>query len=112
MTKIGIDIRTFEVIDRGQERSKIKEKLCFEQFYDHKAAKKLRNMELEKKKGESKGNVRVFGYKHPKVMKLFAKLFLCLKDCMDQKPDDGGQSASNLAVNMNGFMLIKNELSL
>lgn len=38
-------------------------------------------------------------------MKMFSKLFLCLKDCIDNKPEQ-------LAQNMNGFLLFKNEISL
>lgn len=52
-----------------------------------------------------KKNVRVFGYKHPKVMKFMAYILKCLKDCSDQK-------AEQLNLDMNNFLLLKNELSL
>ena len=45
--------------------------------------KKERDIELEKK--NPKGNIRVFGYKHPKIMKFLSFLFRCLKNCVDGK---------------------------
>jgi len=49
--------------------------------------------------------VRVFGYKHPKVIKFMSLLIKCLKDCIEQKPEQ-------LNLDMNNFLLLKNELSL
>lgn len=47
----------------------------------------------------------MFGYKHPKVMRFMALLMRCLKDCMEYKHDQ-------LNMDMNSFLLLKNELSL
>ena len=47
----------------------------------------------------------MFGYKHPKVMKFLALLFRCLKNCIEGKHDQ-------LNLDMNAFLLLKNELSL
>lgn len=52
-----------------------------------------------------KGNVRVFGYKHPKSMKFMALLMRCLKSCIESKHEQ-------LNLDMNSFLLLKNELSL
>lgn len=49
--------------------------------------------------------MRVFGYKHPKVMKFMSLLMRCLKDCMEHKHEQ-------LNLDMNSFLLLKNELSL
>lgn len=47
----------------------------------------------------------MFGYKHPKVMRFMALLIRCLKDCLELKHDQ-------LNLDMNNFLLLKNELSL
>jgi len=47
----------------------------------------------------------VFGYKHHKVLKFYGQLIRCLKDCYDQKFEQ-------LNIDMNFFLLLKNELSL
>lgn len=105
MTSVNIDVRSFEVIEKGMSRSSIKDIMSFEQFYDHKAEKKMRQNLIEQRKKMTKGNVRVFGYKHPKSMCLLTRMFLCLKDCIDNKPEQ-------LAHSMNRFLLIKSEISL
>ena len=47
----------------------------------------------------------MFGYKHFKSMKFYGQFIRCLRDSYEQRLDD-------LKVNMNQFMLLKNELSL
>jgi hypothetical protein len=59
--------------------------------------------EVEKK--SFNGNIRVFGYKHPKSMKFMALLMRCLKSCIESKHEQ-------LNLDMNSFLLLKNELSL
>ena len=76
-----------------------------EASYDHKVKMK-RDRELREAELKShKQNLRVFGYKHPKVMKFMATLLSCLKDCCDHRPEQ-------LNLDMNNFLLLKNELSL
>lgn len=49
--------------------------------------------------------MRVFGYKYPKALKFICYVLRCLKDCYEQKFEQ-------LNVDMNYFLLLKNELSL
>lgn len=105
ISKITVDIREFGVIRLGQPRDRVKDEACVEASYDQKAAKRKRERDAEAEKRSHKGNVRVFGYKHPKVMKFMALLMRCLKDCLEQKHEQ-------LNLDMNNFLLLKNELSL
>jgi hypothetical protein len=61
--------------------------------------------EIETEHKSTKGNMRVYGYKHPKVIKFLALICKCLKNCAEQKPE-------MLNLDMNNFLLLKNELSL
>jgi hypothetical protein len=47
----------------------------------------------------------VYGYKHSKSLKFYAQLLRCLKDCYEMKFEQ-------LNIDMNFFLLLKNELSL
>jgi hypothetical protein len=105
MSKINVDIRKFDMIKLGQSREKLKDDESVESLYDQKAAKKKKERDAERDKNLFNGNVRVFGYKHPKSMKFMALLFRCLKNCIEGKHEQ-------LNLDMNQFLLLKNELSL
>ena len=105
MSKINVEIRKFDVIKLGQSRETLKDNAAVESIYDQKAAKKKKERDTQKEKTVFTGNVRVFGYKHPKSMKFMALLFRCLKSCIEGKHDQ-------LNLDMNSFLLLKNELSL
>lgn len=105
MSKINVEIRRFGIVPLGQPRERLKEEACVEACYDQKAAKKKKEKEQEAERRSHRGNVRVFGYKHPKVMKFMALLIRCLKNCFEQKHEQ-------LNLDMNSFLLLKNELSL
>ena len=47
----------------------------------------------------------MYGYKHSKSLKFYAQLLRCLKDCHEMKFEQ-------LNIDMNFFLLLKNELSL
>ncbi len=49
--------------------------------------------------------MRVYGYKYPKALKFLATAYKCLKDCYDKRYE-------TLNIDMNYFLLLKNELSL
>jgi predicted metal-binding transcription factor (methanogenesis marker protein 9) len=49
--------------------------------------------------------MRVYGYKYPKSLKFMATVYKCLKDCYDKRYE-------TLNIDMNYFLLLKNELSL
>ena len=105
MAKINVQMNRFEPVRLGQPRERIKEEIMIESSYDDKVQKKKEEREAERERKSSKGHIRVFGYKHPKVMKFMALLLRCLKDCMDGRHDQ-------LNLDMNSFLLLKNELSL
>lgn len=46
-----------------------------------------------------------FGFKHPKSARFYAYLLKCLKDCYESKFEQ-------LNIDLNFFLLLKNELSL
>jgi hypothetical protein len=52
-----------------------------------------------------KAPISVFGSRHPKILKFMAIMLRCLKNCYEKKH-------SNLNVDLNKFLLIKNDLSL
>lgn len=54
---------------------------------------------------ENKAELQFFGYKHPKAFRFYAVLLRCLRHCYDQKIEP-------LNVDLNIFLLLKNELSL
>lgn len=78
-------------------------------------------MEEEKKEGEQyedilrlptqmkdqkkKTAISVFGSKHPKIIRFISIMLRCLRHCYDMKHDD-------LNIDLNQFLLLKNELSL
>ena len=47
----------------------------------------------------------MFGYKHHRAMKFYGQLLRCLRDCYEQRFEQ-------LNIDMNFFLLLKNELSL
>ena len=49
--------------------------------------------------------MRIYGYKYQKALKFLAVAYKCLKDCYDKRYE-------TLNVDMNYFLLLKNELSL
>jgi hypothetical protein len=97
--------REFSSMKLGQERTKITEIICPEASYDKKTAKNLAKREIESEESTFKNNLRIYGYKHPKTVKFVCLLMKCLQDCVELKPDQ-------LNMDMNNFLLLKNELSL
>lgn len=51
------------------------------------------------------GHIAVFGYNHPKALQFYSYLLRCLRDCYEGKFEQ-------LNVDMNFFLLLKNELSM
>ena len=49
--------------------------------------------------------MRMYGYKYPKVIKFVAQIYKCLKDSFEKRYEA-------LNIDMNYFLLLKNELSL
>jgi len=105
MSKTNVECRNFGAIKLGLTREQIKEEECIEATYDKKAAKDKEERLRQQEERSFKKNVRVFGYKHPKVIKFMSLIIKCLKDCIDCKPEQ-------LNLDMNNFLLLKNELSL
>lgn len=76
-----------------------------EATYDNNAAELKNKRENEAEKKNQRHCIKLFGYSHPKSNKFLAYFLRSLKDCLDLKTDQ-------LNVNMNQFLLVKNELSL
>lgn len=85
MSKVTVDIKRFDKILIGRSRERLKEEACVESIYDQKASKRKKERDADRQKLVFTGNVRVFGYKHPKSMKFMALLFRCLKSCIEGK---------------------------
>eukprot|EP00347_Sterkiella_histriomuscorum_P000542 403375452 len=105
MSKRDLDIKSFEALKLGAPREQIKEEAFIEATYDKEQAKLKRDQDKEKRSKLDKKNIRVFGYKYPKVLKFMGQVMRCLKDCYEQKFEQ-------LNIDMNYFLLLKNELSL
>lgn len=105
MTKINFTVRNFKTIPLGRLREDIRRDLCIEASYNPKAATQFKERQEEESKKSKKGNIRIYGYKHPKVMKFMSLILKCMKDCCEQR-------AEQLNLDMNNFLLLKNELSL
>ena len=85
ISKITCEIVDYKPIELGQTREKLKEDISPESIYDPKAAKRHDESIKELEKKSFNGNIRVFGYKHPKSMKFMALLMRCLKSCIENK---------------------------
>jgi hypothetical protein len=73
--------------------------------YDEEGSLLKKAQDSEKAHRENKAAVRCYGYKHIKTMKFYSSLLLCLRDCYESKYEQ-------LNIDMNYFLLLKNELSL
>lgn len=89
----------------GQPREKIKQDAIIESAYDKDGDEKLERQVDELERATGKGLVRMFGYKHNRAMKFYGQLLRCLRDCYEQRFEQ-------LNIDMNFFLLLKNELSL
>jgi len=76
-----------------------------EAAYDKVSQKSKKLSDKDRRINSEKKNIRVFGYKHPKVLRFLGQVYKCLKDCYEQKFEA-------LNIDMNYFLLLKNELSL
>lgn len=76
-----------------------------ETSYDQHGEERKEAAKLQKEIESNKGLINFYGYKHKKATKFYAYLMRCLKDCYEAKFEQ-------LNVDMNFFLLLKNELSL
>ena len=105
MSKTNVQKRDFYPVKLGKSRAQVDKEQCIKASYDPKIREEKEKEKYEALHKSSKYNLRVFGYKHPKVIKFMAFTFRCLKDCIDGK-------CEQLNLDMNNFLLLKNELSL
>ena len=89
----------------GEAREKIKEDAVIESAYEKNGEERLQALENEREKAQGKGLIRMYGYKHHRAMKFYGQLLRCLRDCYEQRFEQ-------LNIDMNFFLLLKNELSL
>ena len=76
-----------------------------ESVYDKDGDEKLEKQVKTKEKDSGKGLIHIYGYKHERAMKYFSRLLHCLKDCYEMRFEQ-------LNIDINFFLLLKNELSL
>ena len=88
-----------------EPREKIKEDVILESVYDETGEERLQELLDDQERIEAKGLISVYGYKHPKSLKFYGQLLRCLRACYECKYDQ-------LNIDMNFFLLLKNELSL
>ena len=98
-------IRSFTPLRFGASKDQLKEEFLLEASYSKDFAKVKREREKDRRGQSQRGNMRVYGYKYPKALKFLATAYKCLKDCYDKRYEA-------LNVDMNYFLLLKNELSL
>lgn len=87
MCKTNVSIKNFAPIPLGLTREALKEELCIEASYNKKARKEYEDKKLEEELDSRKSNIKIFGYKHPKVNRFIALILKCLKDCCEQKAE-------------------------
>lgn len=89
----------------GIIREQLKEELILEQTYSKEFAKLVSDRDRERRNRTDYKNVSAYGYKYPKSIRFIAQVYKCLKDCFEKRYE-------NLNIDMNYFLLLKNELSL
>lgn len=105
MCKRDLDIRQFEPLRLGMTKEQLREEFVLETAYNKDFEKLKAERDKEARNRSEKRNIRVYGYKYHKVLKFMAQIFKCLKDCFEKRYE-------NLNIDMNYFLLLKNELSL
>ena len=69
MSKRDLEVKSFGFIKLGISREIIKEEVCLEATYD-KSYRNVKTKNLrDKRNNTDKKNIRVYGYKNPKVLK-------------------------------------------
>ena len=76
-----------------------------ESVYDKDGEEKLAKQEKALEKATGKGLIHIYGYKHERAMKYYSRLLHCLRDCYEMRFEQ-------LNIDINFFLLLKNELSL
>jgi hypothetical protein len=105
VNKCDLDIRSFKPLKLGTPRDQLKEELVLEQTYNKDFAKQVKERERERKNRTDYKNISAYGYKYPKSIRFIAQVYKCLKDCFEKRYE-------SLNIDMNYFLLLKNELSL
>ena len=89
----------------GKSRDVIKNEAMLESVYDKDGEENLENQKQASEKQSGKGLIHIYGYKHERAMKYYSRLLHCLKDCYEMRFE-------RLNIDINFFLLLKNELSL
>lgn len=104
-SKRDLDIRSFEPIRLGQTKEILKEEYVLEASYSKEFEKLKLDRERERRNRSERKNIRMYGYKYHKTLKFIAQVYKCLKDCYEKRFE-------SLNIDMNYFLLLKNEISL
>lgn len=100
-----IKCKGFKPLVLGQPREKIKAEAIIEAAYEKDGEQRLEKQAQDLEKQSGKGLIKMFGYKHHRAMKFYGQLLRCLRDCYEHRFEQ-------LNIDMNFFLLLKNELSL
>lgn len=103
--KRELDISSFEAIRLGVDKPILREEYVLEATYSKDFQKIKEGRDRERRNRTEKKNIRVYGYKYPKVLQFLAQVYKCLKDCFEKRFEA-------LNIDMNYFLLLKNEISL
>jgi hypothetical protein len=98
-------LKDVKPIELGRSRDILKKEALVEVSYEMNGDQKMYNQRMSKIIKDDKGAMSTFGYKHRKSHLLYAYLLKCLRCCYDEKFEQ-------LNVELNFFLLLKNELSL
>lgn len=99
---IGKELKPLKL---GLSRDELKAAALIETSYQTGAEEKWHAQRMQRALAADKHTMSTFGYKHAKSHRLFAYLLKCLRCCYEGKFDQ-------LNVDLNFFLLLKNELSL
>ena len=72
ISKRDLDLRSFEALRLGVAKEILKEEFVLEASYSKEFEKLKADREKERRNRSDRGNIRVYGYKYPKVLKFIA----------------------------------------
>ena len=98
-------LKDMKPLKLGQSRDFLRIDAILESAYEPEGMKRLKEQEEDLEKQGNKGLIHMFGYKHDKALKFYGSLLRCMRDCYESRFEQ-------LNIDMNFFLLLKNELSL
>lgn len=85
MTKQNVERRDFKPIPVGKHRLIVKSEECIAASYSRGEAEKLKAKMEHRNRLNHKTCIKVWGYKHPKIVKFNASIMKCFISCLALK---------------------------